>query len=96
MIVIEDITSTGIGLTWFQEADDFIKGFIVTATYVGPCIDFNNVTHIFSYLPLTGQANITGLQEFSNYSIVITAFNDAGNSSSQTTITTNSSSKCNI
>ena len=91
----ENISSTGISLTWSQKADDFIKGFIFTTTYMGPCSDFKNMTHnLFS--PFTRQANIAGLQEFSNYSIVITAFNDAGNSTSQTTITTNSSGMCEI
>ena len=91
--MIENITSTGIDLGWSQEAHDFIKEFIITATYMAPCNDFSNIPHIFSSSALTRQANIAGLQEFSSYSIVITAFNDAGNSSSQKIITTNSSGK---
>ena len=91
--MIENITSTGIDLRWSQEAHDFIKGFTITATYMAPCNDFSNILHNFSYSALTRQANIAGLQEFSSYSIVIIAFNDAGNNSSNKTITTNSSGR---
>ena len=90
----ENTSSTGINLTWSQKADDFIKGFTITTTYMGPCSDFNNITrNLFN--PITREANIGGLQEFSRYSIVITALNDAGNSTSQTIITTHSSGTCN-
>ena len=51
------------------------------ATYTGPCTDFTNVTHITNLHSSTRKFNITGLQEYSNYSIAITAFNDAGSSS---------------
>ena len=91
--MIENITSTGIDLRWSQEAHDFIKGFTITAIYMGSCNDFSNIPHIFSYLALTRQANIAGLQEFSSYSIMITVFNDAGSNFSQKIITTNSSGK---
>ena len=95
--MIEDITSTGIDLRWCQEAHDFIKGFTIRATYMGPCNDFSNTTsNNSSHSALTRQANIAGLQEFSNYSIVIIAFNDAGNSLSQINITTYSSGKWNL
>jgi hypothetical protein len=94
--VTENITSTGIDLRWSQAAHDFIKGFTITSTYMGPCNDFTNSTHTFSHLANTTQDNIAGLQEFSNYSITIIAFNDAGSNSSQVTITTNSSGKYNI
>ena len=93
--MIEHITPTEIGLTWSQEAYDFIKGFAITATYIGPCIDYNDTTNT-SLTALTRRANIRDLQEFSHYSIVITAFNDAGSNSSQVNITTNSSGKYNV
>ena len=89
--MIENITSTGIDLRWSQAAHDFIKGFTITATYMAPC-NFSDIIQNLSH-PFSRQANIAGLQEFSNYSIAITAFNDAGNNCSQKIITTNSSGK---
>lgn len=93
-VVIKNITTTGIGLTWSQQVQDFIKGFNVTITYTGPCNDFQNVTHNVLH-PSIRQAYIVGLQEYSTYSIVITPFNDGGYSSFQISITTNNSSKSN-
>ena len=74
-------TSKSLFLSWSQLHDDFIKGFNVTATYVGPC-DRSDATADFTMdllPPSSRQLNITGLNEHSNYSVVITAFNNARN-----------------
>ena len=69
-------TATSIHVAWSQQSDDFIKGFNVTANYTGPCRDFASI--ILVNIPSTmREVNIASLQEHSNYTIVITAFNDA-------------------
>ena len=72
-------TSTSIYVAWSQLSDDFIKGFTITANYTGPCGTFVNVTAMYLVPSLTENpdVSITGLHEYSNYSIMITAFNDA-------------------
>ena len=81
-------TSTSFLVTWSQQQEDFITGFNISVTYVGPCNDYKNETHNyhlpndwFSKLnPSTKEMNITDLQEHSSYSILITAFNSNGSS----------------
>ena len=90
-------TSISISLTWSQQSDDFIKGFIVTATYIGPCEEFHNAATTTRLDSSSRHVNMTGLHEYSNYSVEITTFNDAGNISSPVTnITTNPSGKCHL
>ena len=85
-------TTTSVYATWSQKPGDFIKGFNITAIYIGSCEDHENTTHISILNPSTRQFNITGLQENSKYSITITVYNDRGkNSSKFMTISTNSS-----
>ena len=85
-------TMTSIYVIWSQRQDDFVKGFNITSTYMGSCANYKNTTHISILDPSTRKLNITDLQENSNYSITITAYNDRGkNSSKFMTISTNSS-----
>ena len=85
-------TSTSFLLVWSQQSEDFIKGFNVTVTYSGPCHDFSDITQITLSNSSLREFHILGLQEYSNYSIAIAAFNDNGSSSqSILNITTHSS-----
>ena len=78
-----DIKMTSVYVTWSQKSDDFIKGFNITSIYMDSCSNYEN-TIINSNLKLsTWKFNVTDLQEYSNYSITITAFNDGGMNSSQ-------------
>ena len=74
--------STSIHLSWTQQDDDYIESFEITYSYQGPCVPApSNMT----LQDITTRVyNVTELEEFSNYSISITAVNRAG--SSQTTI----------
>ena len=78
-------TSKSLFVSWSQLPDDFIKGFNVTVTYVGPC----NKSHAAADFkmrfldPSLRRLNITGLNEHSNYSVVITAFNKARNNATE-------------
>ena len=78
-------TSKSLFVSWSQLPDDFIKGFNVTATYVGPCDSSNAAADFTMNLlhPSLRQLNITGLNEHSNYSVVITAFNKARNNATE-------------
>ena len=94
-VVDRSATSTSISLTWSQQSHDFIKGFIVTATYIGPCEEFHNITNTTMLNSSSRHVNLTGLHEYSNYSVTIIALNDAGNNSSHMVdIATESSGKC--
>ena len=85
-------TRVSILLRWSQQPDDFIKGFTIIANYTGPCNDYYNITNNTMLDPSTKQINITGLQEYSNYTIEVSAFNDAGsNVSRRVNVTTESS-----
>ena len=82
--------STSIYLAWSLQPEEIIKWIIVTATYTGPCVDLYSVTHITSLNSSSRQFNLTGLEEHSNYSIIVTAVNDAGSNLSQVVnVTTN-------
>ena len=77
-IMLDEIrtTLTSIHVAWSQQSDDFIKGFTITANYTGPCRDFASTVPV-NVSPTKREVDITSLQEHSNYTIVITAFNDA-------------------
>ena len=73
--------STSIHLSWTQQDDDYIESFEITHSYQGPCSPgdpalFNMSLHDNT----TWEYNVTGLEEFSNYIISITAVNRAGRS----------------
>lgn len=75
-------TSTSLLVKWSQHSEDFITGFNISATYVGPCDDYRNhrLSKLTNLNASTREMNITDLQEHSNYSILITAFNSNGSS----------------
>ena len=78
-------TSKSLFVSWSQLPDDFIKGFNVTVIYVGPC-DKSHAAADFKMRfldPSLRWLNITGLNEHSNYSVVITAFNKARNNATE-------------
>ena len=79
-------TSTSIIIVWSKEKGDFVKGFNVTAAYAGPCIDVYSETQIID--SSSTQYNLTDLQEYSNYTLAISAFNDNGSSLPQIIHTT--------
>lgn len=82
-IVTENVTATStmVSLSWFQLKDDFIKGFNLTLSYTGPCTKlYSNTTKLH---PFERNVTLSRLQEYSRYSIVISAFNDVGSNLSQ-------------
>ena len=90
-------TSTSLLVKWSQHSEDFITGFNISATYVGPCNDYRNhwLSKLTNLNASTREMNITDLQEHSNYSILITAFNSNGSSPAPpTTAVTEDSGAC--
>lgn len=84
------VTATVIPIAWSQLPHDFVKGFNISATYTGPCTNFNMTIKMKLHYNRR-QFNITNLQEHSTYFIVLTAFNDAGSNSTNVTISTTTS-----
>ena len=80
---------TSAYVTWSQKSDDFVKGFNITLVYMGSCSNYENITINSDTNPSKRTFHFTDLQENSNYSIIIVAFNDGGmNSSKVLNITT--------
>ena len=84
--------TTSIHLSWNQQDDDYIENFEITYSYQGPCSTGRPTPPNF---PLqdntTRNFTVTGLEEFSDYIIIITAVNRAGRN--QTNIAAKTSPK---
>ena len=85
-------SATSIDLTWTQEVGELVTSYEVTFSYQGPCAftDSGNITLGSNSRSRT----LTGLQEFSSYTVSVTTVNDGGRSTPQTrTVTTMSAGK---
>ena len=56
-----------------------MDSYEVSFSYQGPCSGFNH-TNTITVNGTTRQYTLTGLQEFSNYTVTVVAVNDAGRS----------------
>ena len=56
-----------------------MDSYEVAFSYQGPCSGFNH-TNTTTVNGTTRQYTLTGLQEFSNYTVTVVAINDAGRS----------------
>ena len=70
---------TSITLTWTQPEGEVVDSYEVSFSYQGPCSGFNH-TNTTTVDGTTRQYTLTGLQEFSNYTVTLVAVNDAGGS----------------
>ena len=70
---------TSITLTWIQPGDEVVDSYEVSFSYQGPCSGFNH-TNTTTVAGTTRQYTLTGLQEFSNYTVTVVAVNGAGRS----------------
>ena len=68
--------TTSIHLSWTQRDDDYIESFEITYSYQGPCVPAPSNMTLQDII--TRVYNVTELEEFSNYSIIIAAVNSAG------------------
>ena len=69
---------TSITLTWTQPEGEIVNSYEMVFSYQGPC-DFTH-TNIITVNSTTRQYTLTGLQEFSTYTVNITAVNVGGRS----------------
>ena len=70
---------TSINLAWTQPGDEVVDSYEVSFSYQGPCSGFNH-TNTTTVDGTTRQYTLTGLQEFSNYTVTVVAVNGAGRS----------------
>ena len=68
-----------------------MDSYEVSFSYQGPCTGFNH-TNTTTVNGTTRQYTLTGLQEFSNYTVTITAVNIALQAEAMETITLNTTS----
>ena len=77
-----------IDLIWTQPVGEVVDSFEIVASYQGPCTGFNHTSTWFLY-GTARQHTLTGLKEFSDYTVTMVAVNDAGRSEwSSKTVTT--------
>ena len=67
---------TSITLTWIQPESRVVERYEVSFSYQGPCSGFNH-TNTTTVAGNTRQYTLTGLQEFSNYTVTVVAVNTA-------------------
>ena len=70
---------TSLNLNWTQPEGEIIDSFEIVFSYQGPCDSFTHTSTITAD-GTTRQYTLTGLQEFSTYTVNITAANDGGRS----------------
>ena len=70
---------TSINLNWTQLEGEIVDSFEVSFSYQGPCSGFTH-TNTTIVGGTTRQLILTGLQEFSNYTVTVVAVNVAGRS----------------
>ena len=70
---------TSINLTWTQPEGEVVDSYEVSFSYQGPCSGFNH-TNTTTVNGTTRQYTLTGVQEFSNYTVTVVAVHGAGRS----------------
>ena len=86
---------TSITLSWEQPAGDTVDRYDIVYTYQGGCSDYTQPENMTTVNDGSAREHVLqNLKEFSNYSINITAVNDAGQSMQTTlTVTTQSAGR---
>ena len=79
----ESLSPTTINLTWTQPNEDFVSSYEIVYSYQGPCSGFTH-TNTTTVEGTSRNYTLSGLQEFSNYTVNVTAVNDAGNATTTT------------
>ncbi len=81
--------TNSLSFAWPPSEDEIVTHYEIAATYVGDCpeiaITFSDSSS--TNFPSTS-VQFTDLQEFSNYSLSVTAVNDAGSSETSTLVAT--------
>jgi len=66
---------------------DIVTGYEIVFSYQGPCSGFTH-TNTTTVEGTSRNYTLSGLQEFSNYTVSVTAVNDAGNATGTVVATT--------
>ena len=72
-------SSTSLTFTWTQPEGEIVNSYELVFSYQGPCDRFTH-TSTRTVNGTTRQYTLTGLQEFSTYTVNITAANVGGRS----------------
>jgi len=67
--------------------EDFVRSYEIVFSYQGPCSGFTH-TNTTTVEGTSRNYTLSGLQEFSNYTVSVTAVNDAGNATATTEVIT--------
>ena len=67
--------------------EDFVRSYEIVFSYQGPCSGFTH-TNTTTVEGTSRNYTLRGLQEFSNYTVSVTAVNDAGNATHTVVATT--------
>jgi len=67
--------------------EDFVSSYEIVYSYQGPCSGFTH-TNTTTVEGTSRNYTLSGLQEFSNYTVSVTAVNDAGNATTTEAIIT--------
>ena len=80
-LIYSSQSPTSITLSWDQPAGDAVDRYHIVYTYQGGCSDYTQPENMAIVNDGTAREyTLQNLQEFSDYSIKITAVNDAGQS----------------
>ena len=77
--------STSITITWTQPEGDVVDSYEITYTFQGPCPNAEAPVTMTTNDGTTREYTVTGLEEFSDFIITITAMNRAGRSNGAST-----------
>ncbi len=82
--------TTSLTFSWTQpEEGDIVSHYVIAVSYVGDCPEIGNAFPEASSSNFPGTAfSFTTLQEYSNYSLSVSAVNDAGSSETITLVAT--------
>jgi len=83
----ESLSPTSVNLTWIQPVEDIVSSYEIVFSYQGPCSGFTH-TSTTTVEGTSRNYTLSGLQEFSNYTVSVTAVNDAGNGTDTVRATT--------
>ena len=67
--------------------EDFVSSYEIVFSYQGPCSGFTH-TNTTTVEGTSRNYTLSGLQEFSNYTVSVTAVSDAGNATTTTEVIT--------
>ena len=82
IVVIQDWSTTFVAVNWTQPSTDIVDSYTIIASVFNGCS--NIADHKYNINGSLRVYNLTSLEEFTNYSISLTASNHRGSSSNTT------------